>query len=253
MLLTLDIHIHSCLSPCGSPDMTPRNIAAMAALCGLTAFAVSDHNTCRQCPPVMAAAAEHGLLAIPAMELTTSEEAHVLCLLPDLGAAAAFSDYVYERLPDIANRPEIFGEQTVMDRHDRPAAEERRLLLSATSISVYGVSELAESFGGMAIPAHIDRPSFSVLSNLGLWDAAWGFKAFEAGDPESVPGLRARFPELAALRYVSNSDAHTLEGLGAARPGTLEAERPDARAVIDALKRGQTRKPNIQGGSTCPT
>ena len=215
--------------------MTPRNIASMAALCGLTAFAVSDHNTCRQCPAVMAAAAELGLIAVPAMELTTSEEAHILCLLPDTDAAAAFSDYVYKRLPGIENRLDIFGEQTVMDKDDNITGVERKLLLSATSISVYDVCGLVDGFGGIAIPAHIDRPSFSVLSNLGLWDSAWGFKAYEARDPDSLsPALKR---QLEGLRGVTNSDSHWLEAMAAHQsPGTLETERPTAKAIINALK-----------------
>ena len=35
MNLAYDLHIHSCLSPCGDDDMTPANIAGMAALKGL--------------------------------------------------------------------------------------------------------------------------------------------------------------------------------------------------------------------------
>ena len=78
--LTYDLHIHSCLSPCGDDDMTPANIAGMAALKGLEAVALTDHNTCRNCPAFMAAAREYGVLAVPGMEINTSEEVHAVCL-----------------------------------------------------------------------------------------------------------------------------------------------------------------------------
>jgi PHP family Zn ribbon phosphoesterase len=217
--------------------MTPGNIAGMAAICGLSIIAVSDHNTCRQCPAVLAAAQEHGLLAIPAMELTTAEEAHILCLLPDLDAALAFSDYVYARLPDIENRPDIFGEQTLTDRFDNPVGVERKLLMSATSISVYDTAALLKGYGGVAVPAHIDRPSFSVLANLGLWDPAMGFTAFEIWDTAGLTSLEERFPDLKNLRCLTDSDAHTLERLAAKAesPGDIDIDRPTAGDFIKQL------------------
>ncbi|MCL2080973.1 MAG: PHP domain-containing protein [Oscillospiraceae bacterium] len=223
-----DLHIHSCLSPCGDRDMTPKNIAGMAALCGLEVIAVADHNTCGHCPQVAQAAREQGLLAVPAMELTTSEETHILCFLPDLDAAREFSDYVYSKLPDIPNREDIFGEQLVLDGDDNPAGVERRFLLSATSISVYDVAALMREYGGAAVPAHIDRTSFSVLSNLGLWDFGWGFRTYEVYARDRV------FPELAGLRRISNSDAHALESMRDAE-NALDLDRLSARAVIDML------------------
>jgi len=223
-----DLHIHSCLSPCGDEDMTPQNIAGMAALCGLEVIAVADHNTCRHCPQVVKAAREHGLLAIPAMELTTSEEAHILCLLPDLDAAKDFSDYVYARLPDIPNRADIFGEQVVLDEGDNPVGVETKFLLSSTSISVYDVVPLLREYGGAAVPAHIDRSSFSVLSNLGLWDFGWGFAAYEVYDREK------NYSELSDLMRISNSDAHFLENMRDAE-NKLELETLSARAVIKQL------------------
>ncbi|MCL1819109.1 MAG: phosphoesterase [Oscillospiraceae bacterium] len=224
-----DLHIHSCLSPCGDTDMTPGNIAGMAALCGLQIIAVADHNTCRHCPAVVAAAREHGLLAVPAMELTTAEEAHILCLLPDLDAAAAFSDYVYARLPDIKNRADIFGEQTILGEGDEPVGVEERLLLSATSISVYDTAPLLKSFGGVAIPAHIDRSSFSVMSNLGMWDDSWGFAAYE------VYNRGKDYPELNELKRISNSDAHNLESMRDAE-NELEIKTMSAKSVIEQLR-----------------
>ena len=74
--LSYDLHIHSCLSPCGDDDMTPANIAGMAAVMGLDVIALTDHNSCRNCGAAMAAAAEYGVLLIPGMELTTMEEVH---------------------------------------------------------------------------------------------------------------------------------------------------------------------------------
>ena len=167
---SFDLHLHSCLSPCGSDDNTPANLAGMCALAGLDIVALTDHNTTGNCAAFCAAAERYGLLALPGMELTTLEEAHIICLFPDLACASAFDAIVHHRLPPMVNDPAVFGPQVLMDADDRVLGEETALLAGATSIGVYEVAGLVRSFGGTAFPAHIDRPSFSVLSNLGLWD-----------------------------------------------------------------------------------
>ena len=114
MNLYYDLHIHSCLSPCGDQDMTPANIAGMAAIKGLDVIAVTDHNSCKNCPAVLAAAREYGVLAIPGMEICTQEEVHAVCLFSELEAAMDFDDYVYQRLLPVENRPDIFGKQEII-------------------------------------------------------------------------------------------------------------------------------------------
>lgn len=112
--LAYDLHIHSCLSPCGDDDMTPANIAGMAALKGLDAVALTDHNSCKNCPAFLAAAKEYGIIGIPGMELTTSEEVHAVCLFPELYQAMEFDRFVYSRLIKVKNRPEILENSRFM-------------------------------------------------------------------------------------------------------------------------------------------
>ena len=92
---TYDLHIHSCLSPCGDNEMTPNNLVGMAAVMGLDIIAITDHNTCKNAPAVLKAAEEAGILAIPGMELCTAEEAHVVCLFETLEGAMDFDSYIY--------------------------------------------------------------------------------------------------------------------------------------------------------------
>ena len=109
--LYYDLHLHSCLSPCGDDDMTPANIVGMAAVKGLDVIALTDHNSCKNCPAAMKHGEEYGVTVIPGMELTTSEEVHVVCLFPELNDALDFDQYVYERILPIKNKKNIFGEQ----------------------------------------------------------------------------------------------------------------------------------------------
>jgi predicted metal-dependent phosphoesterase TrpH len=113
MKLSYDLHLHSCLSPCAAPDMTPANLAAMCALAGIRVAALTDHNTTGNCAAFCRAAGRRGIVALPGMELTTAEEIHVICLLPDLGAAEDFGKRIYSLLPDIPNDKRIFGGSSI--------------------------------------------------------------------------------------------------------------------------------------------
>ena len=177
MKLYYDLHLHSCLSPCGDNDMTPYNLVHMAALQGMQMIALTDHNSCLNCPAAMEVGMQTGLLVIPGMELCTAEEAHVVCLFPALEPAMFFSEFIKTHIPPVQNRTEIFGEQRVMNAEDGILGMESTLLTTASEIRVDRVAPLVREYGGVCFPAHLDRPSYSVISSLGTFEAAWGFHA----------------------------------------------------------------------------
>ena len=248
MLLKYDFHIHSCLSPCADSDMTPANIAAMAMLAGYDIIALSDHNTTKNCPAFIEACKNYGITGFPAMELNTSEEVHILCIFSKLDDALAFDEYVYERLPDIKNRPEFFGEQTIMDSSDQIIGHESKLLTNATGISVNEVASLLKSYNAIAIPAHIDRDSFSLISNLGIVDFTLGFDLVELSPNANIEDMLGRNPELLGLKYIINSDAHTLTSM----PDALHTIYCDDFGLIDPARALQTGKhiPLLGSGDT---
>lgn len=235
MRLRYDFHIHSCLSPCGDGDMTPCNIAGMAALCGLEAIALTDHNACGNCGALMEAAAalSPGLLVLPGMELCTAEEAHVVCLFPSLEDALAFEAAVRPTLPPVPNRPEIFGVQQLCTAQDEPAGTEELLLAAASGISVDAVLPLCRRYHGTAFPAHIDRPSFSVVSSLGDIPPV-GFPAVEITVAGDVDALLAAHREARGRPLLLDSDAHYLDQLGLHEPW-IEVEDPSPAGIIAAL------------------
>jgi len=235
MLLKYDFHIHSCLSPCGDVDMTPGNIAGMAKIAGYDVIALSDHNSSKNCPAFLKACHGYGIIGIPGMELNTRDEVHVLCLFPDLDAAMRFDEFVYKRLPDIDNRPEMFGEQLIMDENDVILGTEKKLLLNAADIGIYGVGAIVAELGGVAIPSHIDRSSFSLLSNLGVYDELLGFNVVELTYRADLNILLNNNPELEGLRFVVNSDAHMLVAMHDAN-NVIEARGTNPSDIIEAIK-----------------
>ena len=237
-----DLHMHSCLSPCGGEENTPADLAGMCALAGLDVVALTDHNTAGNCAAFCRAAERYGLVALPGMELTTAEEAHVVCLFPDVAAAEEFAALVRTRLPGVKNRADIYGPQILMDGEDNVLGEEDAFLAGAAGLGIYETSALVRSFGGVAYPAHIDRPSFSLLANLGLWDPDMGFALAEVSQ-NCPPGLFDR-PDLRGVPHLDGSDAHYLDQiLDAHQYMTVPKRTP--KAVLDWLRAGGPKSEGI--------
>ncbi len=230
MKCAVDLHIHSCLSPCGDMDMTPNNIVNMAKLKGLDMIAVSDHNTARQLPAVSEVAQSVGIALLPALELTTLEEAHMLAYFVSVDAALAFSDSIYEFLPNIENRPSLFGRQAVMDSDDEIVSDEPKLLISALDISIDELATRVTSFGGLCVPAHINRGANGILQALGFIPPEIDFAALEVCD--SLPLNEKGLPRLPRLR---SSDAHILENI-LERESFLDLDDITPAAFFKALR-----------------
>lgn len=212
--------------------MTPANLAAMCALAGLQIVALTDHNSCGNCASFCRAAHTYGLTALCGMELCTQEEIHVVCLFPEPEQAEAFSREITGHLPPISNNPDRFGHQLRMDDGDRVLGEETAFLSGCTDIPLAQVPRLVTAWGGTAFPSHIDRPSFSLLGVLGLWDPDLGFTAAELS--HNCPPDLARRPDLAGLKLLTNSDAHYLDQVWGAEH-TLDLPDASPEAVIQHL------------------
>ncbi len=213
-MIKYDFHIHSALSPCGDKDMTPNNIVNMAYIAGAQAIAVTDHNTVGNVKPVMKLGESIGITVIPGMEVETAEEVHVLTLFKDIESAEFAAKTVYENLPPIKNKPEIFGNQFFMNEDDEITGEEQRLLISPTSLSINQVFELVKSVGGVAIPAHVDRHSYSVLTNLGFIPEELGATWIELSNTVSDADLYIHSrQDLEGYKVLQNSDAHYLKDI----------------------------------------
>jgi PHP family Zn ribbon phosphoesterase len=209
--LSYDLHLHSCLSPCGDSDMTPGNIVGMAVVKQLDVIALTDHNSCKNCPAFLKIAADYGITAIPGMELCTSEEVHVICLFPDLKKAMAFDEYIYRCLIPFPNEESIFGRQDICNERDEIIGKESNLLLNAAEVSFDRVFDLVCEYHGIMIPAHIDKNSNSLLSNLGFVPPDSRFTCVELKDLSRLHDLQKSNPYLNKCRVISNSDAHYLE------------------------------------------
>jgi PHP family Zn ribbon phosphoesterase len=214
--------------------MTPANIAGMAAIKGLDVIAVTDHNSCKNCPAVLAAAEEYGILAIPGMEINTSEEVHAVCLFEELKAAMEFDAYVYDRLFPFPNKEEIFGRQQIYNTDDQVCGTVPNLLINAADISFEGLWELVRGYGGIMFPAHVDKTANSLIANLGFIPPDSKFTAAEVKDLKKLHPLKKANPYLESCRIISNSDAHYLEHIHEPEL-TLQVEEKSVKGVLQAL------------------
>lgn len=229
-----DLHIHSCLSPCGDADMTPNNIAGMAALAGLQLLALTDHNTCGNCKAFFAACKRHGIVAVPGMELTTAEEIHLVCLFATLDAALAFDSEVRTHLPPIENRPDIFGEQLILDENDEVIGQETAFLLGATDLALEDAVALVRAYGGACYPAHVDRTSNGIIAILGDVPPEPGFTAVEFRERAQVESYKAKYPTIAPCEVVCSSDAHYLWDMNEAVHSIAIDDEPYSGARVRA-------------------
>ena len=204
-----DLHIHSCLSPCGDDEATPASIAGIGKLNGLDIMALTDHNTTKNCPAFFEAANTYGIIPIAGMELTTAEDIHMVCLFKNLDDANAFDEALDSYRIPIPNRPDIFGRQIIMDVDDNIIGEVDNILSFATNLSFDDAPALVESFGGICYPAHIDRPSNSVIAVLGAFPPESKFTCAELHLKEKIIDY-AVMAQLTEDKLIFSSDAHQL-------------------------------------------
>ena len=231
--LFCDLHIHSCLSPCGSDDMTPANLCGMAMLKGLQMIALTDHNTARNLPTMQICADAYGLLLIPGMEITTREEVHLLGYFPAVTVALEFSEFLRGHMPKKKNRPSFFGNQLVMDEDDNVIAEEDELLIGASDLSLGALVRLVREAGGVPVPAHINRGSNGLLINLGFVPEDLDLTAVEVWRDLPCPHT----PQEGRV-VLHSSDAHYLGDILEAKE-TIELPERSVAAFLDYLRRGK--------------
>ena len=227
MRIKYDLHIHSALSPCADDNMTPSNIVGFAKLQGLDAVAIADHNAIANVKVAMDVGDAFDVVVVPAMELQTAEDIHVLCLFEKFEDLQSFYNSI--NFADIQNRAEIFGEQLILDEDDNILGQEQRMLLVASGVSVEEVVSLAKQHNGIAVAAHIDREENGMVAILGTVTEDFSVVEISATATKQIQCYTT------GRKVITNSDAHTLEDIGVA-DGELEVTERSAKGILQALR-----------------
>jgi hypothetical protein len=210
MKVYYDLHIHSCLSPCGEEEMTPNNIVNMAMIKGLDVIAIADHNASQNVAAAMKVAQKRDIVVIPAMELQTSEEVHLLCLFKSVETLTAFQVIVDQHLLGIPNNEKKFGQQLILDAEDTCIGQIDHALIFSTSLTFEQTVFQVRALGGFVLPAHINRQSNGVLAMLGFIPEGMNFTTVEISNDEAGSRFIETYENKENYRIIRNSDAHQL-------------------------------------------
>jgi PHP family Zn ribbon phosphoesterase len=220
--------------------MTPRAIVHTALAQNLDLIAICDHNSARNVAATQRAASESRLTVIPGIEVTTSEEVHLVGLFETSPAAELMQDEVYARLFG-ANDEEVFGYQVVVDEEDLVHDLDQRLLIGATTLPTERVVSLIHGLGGLAIAAHVDRSGFGIFSQLGFIPANLKLDALEVSARSSFKEVRNKYRQCKDFPMITSSDAHYLKDIGKVTTVALLAE-PSFKELKKAIANQEGRR-----------
>ncbi len=212
-LYRADMHIHTCLSPCGDWGMSPKAIVEKSRRMGLDIIAVCDHNTAENTGAAIRAGQKNGITVLPGMEICSKEEVHVLAIFKTLDRAGMMQKFVYDHLPG-KNSSNLWGNQIVVDENDEVIAENFNLLIGATTLSLYELVNKTNALEGLCIASHIDRPAFGIISNLGFIPEDVQFTALEVSWRMSMNEAAVSIPGIEKFPCITSSDAHYIEDVG---------------------------------------
>lgn len=222
-----DLHLHTCLSPCADTQMQATAIVEQAKKVGLDMIGICDHNSAENVAAVVKAGAREGLAVIPGMEVTSSEEVHILGLFDTETDLMLLQDMVYENLPG-ENSEEAFGPQYVIDEWDRLIGTNTKLLIGATLLTVEQIVDAIHERAGLVIAPHVDRERFGLIGQLGFIPKGLKLDALEVSTPCAAT-KEYNYP------VICSSDAHFLKDIGK-NPSCFMVEETSVQEIGKALR-----------------
>lgn len=209
-----DLHIHTVLSPCGDLEMSPTAIVERALQRGLDMIAISDHNTTRQVKVTQRVGRQQGLFVLGGVEVTSQEEAHCLCFFPDDVHLDAFQEFLDAHLPPIPNDEDRFGYQLIVDENEEIVGEEQYHLLNAIDVDIDGIYEEVHRIGGLFIPAHVNKGTTSLISQLGFIPPDLRADGLEINKFITRDEIIKKYAYLKRFNFITDSDAHFINNVG---------------------------------------
>ena len=235
-----DLHIHTCLSPCADLTMSPKRIVERAMVKKLDIIGICDHNSAENVQAAKNAAGKN-IATLAGMEVTSSEEVHLLALFDKIQDLLRLQNTVYAGLPPDENKEKVFGEQIICNEFDEVLGYNKRLLISATRLTLKELIDEVHKLGGLAIASHVDREIYSVIGQLGFIPDDLNVDALEISPNNSRAQALKKFPEIKKFPLITSSDAHFLQDIGKATTSFL-LEKPTTEEIRMAFKNEEGRK-----------
>ncbi|HOJ92999.1 MAG TPA: PHP domain-containing protein [Dictyoglomaceae bacterium] len=240
-----DLHIHTVLSPCGDWSMSPKAIIERAKDLGIDIIAITDHHIVENYNAVSYWGEMMNIVVIPGMEIQTKEEAHITALFEDYKSALAFQKDMWQYLPDMKNNEEIFGVQVVVNENEEVERVEDKLLATSVNLGLEEVIAKIRKFNGIVNLAHIDRPVFSVLSNLGFIPEDISYDFLELSYRVDIKKFFESNYHLLKDSFIISSDAHFIEDMKV--PKTyIGLEEYSIKEVFYSLREKKVKIPEME-------
>lgn len=233
-----DLHVHTCLSPCTELDMSPKEIVNRAKMKEIDIIGICDHNSSENSQAVIEVGKKMNICVIPGMEVASQEEVHVLALFDEAENALKLQEYVYKNLPG-ENDEDTFGMQVIVNENDEVLGYNKKLLIGATTVPLEEVIRIIHSFDGIAVASHIDRESFSIISQLGFIPEGLELDALEISPHITFEEAKKRFKNNYPI--TCSSDAHYPDDIGKGSTSFLLKEGTITE-IKKALKNEDGRK-----------
>lgn len=220
--------------------MTPAAIVQRAVEQKLDIIAVTDHNSAENASAVIKAAEGSEVTVLAGMEVTSSEEVHILALFDTAELSERLQEAVYEKLQPGENDPRRFGEQIVVNEENEVIQFNRRLLIGASALSLEAIVKMTHDLGGISIASHIDREVFGLISQLGFIPDNLGLDALEISPRTDWRRAKHDFKAYESFTWISSSDAHCLDDIGKGST-VLYIRDPLFSEIIMAIRRSNGR------------
>jgi predicted metal-dependent phosphoesterase TrpH len=188
--------------------MSPKNIIKKAKERELDIIGICDHNSCENVPYVRLTAEKEGIRFIGGMEITSREEVHILALFDNEEELFAMQKVIYDNLHGF-NDEKLYGYQIIVNEENEILEYNNKLLINSTELTVEKIVNTIHELNGLAIASHIDRESFSIISQLGFIPNGLNFDALEIST-----NIRANYFKHLQTPLITSSDAHTLDAIG---------------------------------------
>ena len=240
MKFNADMHIHSVLSPCGDIEMSPSAIVATAKARGMDIIGLTDHNSTLNADVTRRLGEKAGLHVLMGAEVTTKEEVHCLAFMPTTEKLAEFQAFLDSRVIFFENDVDKFGYQLVVDEEENVLDQVPHLLINALDLPMLELQQKVYQMGGIFIPAHIDRPTFSLSSQLGFVPSGLKYHAMELSYYCRRDGYKflETHPWFSDLNFIQSSDAHFVPDIAKIN-SVLEMPFFSFDNFRDALRQGE--------------
>lgn len=237
-----DLHVHSLLSPCAAVEMTPRNIVWHAVQHEVDIIAITDHNACDNVVAALEAAKGTEVTVLLGMEVESKEEVHLIVLFEKMRQLKAWEQFIKSHLSGRLNDAERFGAQFIVDAEDNFIAEKTELLLTSLTVGVSEITSQVKNLGGICIASHVDRPTYSIISQLGFIPPDVDLAAVEVSRNMSIAHAAERIPAIGRLPVITASDAHVMDDFVNGPKTTFYLEQPTIEEIRQALLAQNSRK-----------